>query len=68
MLFETKVLDGFGNLKRVISGEELKRRHWKNFRISEENGSFFSKKLRKGKLRTDSKNISDLAGLGDETY
>jgi len=47
MFYETKVLDAYGNLKRIVSCKELRKRHWENYKIMEENCSSFSKKYRK---------------------
>lgn len=69
MFYETKILDAYGNLKKIISCKELKRRHWENYKIMEENCNAFAKTPRKGKSRNDSKNKeSDLDNIGDETY
>ena len=48
MFYQTKVLDAYGNQKKIISGEELSRRHWENFKILEESGNPFAKNLQKG--------------------
>lgn len=44
MFFETKVLDPYGNLKKVITAQELQNRHWKLFQQQEEGMSFQPKK------------------------
>ncbi len=36
MFYEMKVLDPKGNLKQVISANELRQTHWQNFREMEE--------------------------------
>jgi hypothetical protein len=36
MFYEVKVLDPKGNLKQVISANELRQTHWQNFREMEE--------------------------------
>jgi hypothetical protein len=41
MFYETKVLDTYGKLKKIVSSEELQTRHWKIFEINEGKGSFF---------------------------
>ena len=40
MFYETKVLDAYGKLKKVVSAEELQSRHWKIFKSTEEKGVF----------------------------
>ncbi len=44
MFNETRVWDAFGNLKKIISSQELHARHWKVFQKSEENLTFYPKK------------------------
>lgn len=44
MFFETKVLDPSGNLKRIVTAQELQTRHWKMFQQQEEGMSFQPKK------------------------
>ncbi len=69
MFHETKVLDALGNLKKIISGNELKRRHWENFKILEENCNSFSRTSRKGNSRKSIKKTSpSLENVGDDTY
>jgi|GEM_PF-2184220 hypothetical protein len=53
MFYETKVLDSYGKLKKVVSAEELQSQHWKLFESMEGNGSF----LRKMSLRTERSRI-----------
>jgi len=40
MFYETKVLDAYGNLKKIISTQELHARHWKTFQQIEERKAF----------------------------
>lgn len=69
MLYETKVLDAYGNLKRIISCKELHKRHWENYKIMEENCNSFSKKLRKKNSRNDNRlGNSSPESSGDDTY
>lgn len=68
MFYETKVLDACGKLKKIISGKELQKRHWENYRILEENNCF-AKKLRRGNLKNGfNKEESSPADTGDDTY
>ena len=45
MFYETKVLDAYGKLKKIVTAEELQSQHWEIFQSAEENGSFFKKKM-----------------------
>jgi len=56
MFYETKVLDCYGKLIKIISTEELHSRHWKNFKFMEEKGRFFKKKILKNRKERISKN------------
>jgi hypothetical protein len=44
MFYETRILDGYGNLKQTISSQELQKRHWNKFQESESNLSIYPKK------------------------
>lgn len=44
MFYETKVLDAYGNLKKIVSTQELHIRHWKIFQQLEERNVFHPKK------------------------
>lgn len=44
MFYETKVLDAHGNLKQIISAQELQSRHWHKFQESESNLGIYPKK------------------------
>ena len=44
MLSETKIWDAYGNLKKIISTQELHTRHWKIFNLSEESLAYYPKK------------------------
>jgi hypothetical protein len=45
MFYETKVLDAYGNLKKIVSSQELHIRHWKIFQQLEERNFFNPKKI-----------------------
>ena len=45
MFYETKVLDAYGNLKKIVSSQELHIRHWKIFQQLEERKVFHPKKI-----------------------
>lgn len=40
MIFEVRVLDASGKIKKVISREEISRKHWEQFRKEEEGYCF----------------------------
>ena len=44
MFYETKVLDAYGNLKKIVSTQELHTRHWKIFQQLEERKVLHPKK------------------------
>ena len=44
MVYETRILDGYANLKQTISAQELHNKHWDNFQESESNLSIYPKK------------------------
>ena len=69
MLYETKILDAYGNLKKIISGKELQRRHWENYKTLEKRCNSFTKNQWKGKSRNDTRKKNyNLNNIGDETY
>ena len=37
MFFDVKVLDARGQTKKIVSGQELSKLHWKRFQSKEEN-------------------------------
>ena len=37
MFYDVKILDSQGNIKKIISGQELRKRYWKAFFIVEAN-------------------------------
>ena len=37
MFFDVKVLDSLGQTKKIISGQELSKLHWKAFQLKEDN-------------------------------
>lgn len=43
MFYETKVLDAYGNLKKIVSTQELHTRHWRIFQQLEERKVFLPK-------------------------
>ena len=43
MFYETKVLDAYGNLKKIVSTQELHIRHWRIFQQLEERKVFLPK-------------------------
>jgi len=45
MFHETKVLDAYGNLKKIVSTQELYTRHWKIFQQLGERKVFHPKKI-----------------------
>ena len=45
MFHETKVLDAYGNLKKIVSTQELHTRHWKIFQQLGERKVFHPKKI-----------------------
>ena len=56
MFYETKVLDAYGNLKKIVSTQELHTRHWRIFQQLEERKVFlpkttFPKKVREKKTK-----------------
>jgi len=57
MFFDVKVLDSQGETKRIISGQELSRLHWKTFQSNEENKTLISTRKTKisrwGKKKLD---------------
>ena len=55
MFYETKVLDAYGKLKKIVTAEELQSRHWKIFKSTEENGSFYKKNSLKNRKTENSK-------------
>ena len=60
MFYETKVLDAYGKLKKIVSAEELKSRHWKIFESTEKNGSVYKKNtLKKQTPKTPSENVGE---------
>ncbi len=65
MFYETRILDAYGNLKKIISGKELQKRHWENFKFMEENISFFAKKDQKKDVK---KQNTEIKFLSDDTY
>jgi hypothetical protein len=67
MFYETKVLDAYGKLKKIVTAEELQSRHWKIFKTNEENGSYFKKNILKKQMAENSKKIST-KNLGEEDY
>ncbi|MFT4577323.1 MAG: hypothetical protein ACI8PD_002384 [Nitrospinales bacterium] len=67
MFYETKVLDAYGKLKKIVSAEELQSRHWKIFKSSEENGSFFKKNALKNRTNENSKS-SPSENVGEDDY
>ena len=44
MFYETRILDGYANLKQTISAQELHNKHWDKFQESESNLSIYPKK------------------------
>ena len=44
MFNETRILDGYANLKQTISAQELQNKHWDKFQESESNLSIYPKK------------------------
>lgn len=46
MFYETKVLDAYGNLKAIITAQELHTRHWKTFHNMEKTLSPYTKKTK----------------------
>jgi hypothetical protein len=67
MFYETKVLDAYGKLKKVVSAEELQSRHWKIFQSREENGSFFKKNVLRNQISKNSKK-SPSENMGEDDY
>lgn len=57
MFFDVKVLDSQGQTKKIISGQELSKLHWKTFRLKEENKTLISTRKTKisrwGKKKLD---------------
>ena len=45
MFYETRVFDGYGNLKQTISAQELHNRHWRKFQESEASLSIYPKRI-----------------------
>jgi hypothetical protein len=66
MFYETKVLDAYGKLKKIVSAEELQSRHWKIFKSTEENGSFFKKNALKNRMNDNSKKTPPVNMNGDD--
>jgi hypothetical protein len=61
MLSETKIWDVYGNLKKIISTQELHTRHWKIFNLSEESLAYYPKKnSSKPKIKTGQKDKATL--------
>ncbi len=58
MFFDVKVLDAQGQTKKIISGQELSKLHWKSFQTKEENKSMTS--TRKTKISRWAKKKLDL--------
>jgi hypothetical protein len=67
MFYETKVLDAYGKLKKIVSAEELQSRHWKIFKSMEENGSLFKKNALKNQTNKNSKKIPS-ENVGEDDY
>ncbi len=67
MFYDTKILDAYGKLKKIVSSEELQRRHWENFKFLEENCNSFANRLRKGNSRNGLKKTKPSLA-NDETY
>jgi hypothetical protein len=44
MFYETRILDGYGNVKQTISAQELHNRHWNKFQELESSLSIYPKK------------------------
>ena len=42
MFYDVKILDPQGNIKENISGQELAKRHWKEFFIAEANKTLYT--------------------------
>ena len=51
MFYETKVLDAYGNLKKIVSTQELHTRHWRIFQQLEERKVFLPKTTFPKKVR-----------------
>jgi hypothetical protein len=61
MFYETRIFDAHGNLKQIISAQEIQHRHWQNFTQSEENLSVYPRKNSSPsarKMRTRYKGLS----------
>jgi len=67
MFYETKVLDAYGKLKKIVSAEELQSRHWKIFESIEKNGSYFKKNNLKNRTTQNLKNKSS-ENVGEDDY
>jgi hypothetical protein len=67
MFYETKVLDAYGKLKKIVSAEELQSRHWDIFKSMEESGSLFKKKALKNKTNKNSKKRPS-ENVGEDDY
>ncbi len=67
MFYETKVLDAYGKLKKIVSAEELQSRHWEIFKSMEENGSLFKKNSLKNQTNKNSKKIPS-KNVGEDDY
>ena len=62
MFYETKVLDAYGNLKKIVSSQELHIRHWKIFQQLEERKVFHPKKISSLPKRNKGKQLFEYRG------
>jgi hypothetical protein len=67
MFYETKVLDAYGKLKKIVSAEKLQSRHWKIFESTEQNGSFYKKNILKTQ-KTENPKKSPSENVGEDDY
>jgi hypothetical protein len=67
MFYETKVLDAYGKLKKIVSAEELQSRHWKIFESTEKNGSVYKKNTLK-KQTTENSKKTPSENVGEDDY